>query len=52
MTCEILDKWHCNLCLLKDDPEKKVITCHNYDQESTGCGMPILVTFVKEKQNA
>ena len=48
--CNLPPKWMCSQCFLKNDEEWEAIRCyHFYGLDDLECGMPVLITRVKEK---
>ena len=48
MVCDILNKWKCKECPLKDDDAIKVVKCENLNQEDLDCSMPIQVEQIRK----
>ena len=48
VVCNILDKWKCEYCPLKDTEKMKVIQCDQYDPVKKDCAMPIRVEVTGE----
>ena len=51
MVCDIMDKWKCEVCPLKDSETMYVIQCNQYDPVKKDCAMPILVKMIREEED-
>lgn len=50
MSCDIVNKWQCTFCPLKNSDDMEVIKCVSYDSDDVDYCMPIQVTINNKRK--